>query len=389
MTMNYSIFGLHFGSNATLQPSQEDLRLFLESKEKGNGRELHGTALATYNRLLEDVMSFQRQQQEVPNQNSRNKMFYGVLSHSCFFNTALKSAVEQYLYHLHSFMALDFVKPEAFLTAAEEATKKLNPKKKADAAKLMKIRDMAEERKKSLITLHRRRAEFVEELSHIAMYIRHNLVKIGARCETSIVVLVDSQIARKEESQLIEDIKTHFKEKLKNDLHDGQLTRQHLAIAQKDVALLSRETSGILREYVFALTKVFETIYDHVTKTAHEIDTAMALSGGKKNRSFKNEVAIFTQIKQVLVELMSGAQFALKTTEIQTETGHINILMDKRKEMLGRLFELMQKERRSWIRRHRENRRRDADQISRAPKRRSGSDRRVPRDRRKVMDAAF
>jgi hypothetical protein len=390
MTLNSSIFGLRFGSNVALQPTQEELKTFLESKENGNGREPYGNALTAYNRLLEEVLSFQRHQlYEVPSQNTSNKLFYGVLSHSCFFNPALKSAVEQYFYHLHALETLDFVKPTAFLRAAEEATSRLNPKKKADATKLASIREMADERKKLLITLNSRRLAFVEELSHIAQYIRNNLVKIANRCETSIVILVDSQIGRKEENQLIDDIKTHFREKLKTDLHGGLVTRQHLESAQQDVALLSKETSGLLREYVFSLTRVFETIYDHVTKVAREIDALLAENKGRKKASFKVDVMLFTRIERVLVELMSGAQFALATTDIRTDTAHISILMEKRNEMLGRLYELMQKERRSWSRRHREKRRREDGQLHKGVPLRSGKDRRTAKDRRKFESASL
>lgn len=390
MKRDSSLFGLRFGSNAALQPTQEDLRTFLVSNERGNRKDLRKNALTTYSRLLEDVLLFQRQQpQELPSQNSHDKMFFGVLSHSCLFDPALKSAVEQYLYHLQSLISLDFMKPEAFLKASEEAISKLNPKKRADAAKQVKFRDMADERRKLLVTLKNRRSALVEELGHIALYIRNNLLKIGDRCETSIVVLVDSQIARTEETRLIEDIKTYFKEKLRNDLHDGLVTKQDLEIAQKDVALLSKELSNILREYVFALTRLFETIYEHVTKNAREIDTLMDENQGNKNRSFKEDVDLFTRIERVLVELLSGAQFALTATDIKTETTHFDVLLKKRKEMLDHLFELMQKERRSRTRRHLEKRRRVGDQINREPLRRSGNDRRATDDRRKFADASL
>lgn len=379
MISDSSLFGLRFGLNTDLQPTQEELELFLQSKIKKNG-----TALTAYNRVLEDVMSYQsRQQQEAPPRNVREKMFSGALSHSCFFNPALKSAVEQYLYQLHALLSLDFKKPEAFINAAAEAIRNLDPKKKADAAKLAKIQDMADERKKLLVTLNSRRAAFVDELNNITRYIRDNLVKIGARCETSIVVLVDNQLARTEETRLIEDIKTHFREKLKNDLRDCLITRQHLETAKKDVALISREISNILRENVFALTRLFESIYDHVTKITGEINALLAENQSNKNKSFKKDVELFTQIEQALVRLLSGARFELKAPEMQTETPHIGILMEKSKEMFDHLCELMQKERRSWMRRYHENRRSDELQKYKDPKRRSGNDRRAADDRRK------
>lgn len=391
MKIDNPIFGLRFGSNTTLQPTHEELRLFLESRKKEGGRELHGGVLAAFAEVLEDVISFQRRQlHEARRQDVRERMFYGVLGHSLFFNPALKSAVEQYKYHLHALTTLDFKKPGAFINAVEEAMSRLNPKKKDDATKLVKFRAMAGERKKLLETLTLKRAELVEELSHIAMYIRDNLVKIENRCETSIVVLADSRISRKKETQLIEDIKIHFKEQLKNDLRDGLVTSRHLEIAKRDVDLLMKEILFVLRDNFYSLTRLFEAIYDHTRKIVHDIDILMEEYQRKKNRSFEEDVALFTWIEQVLVALISADRFDLKTTEMQTETTHKTILLEKRDEMLNHLFELLQKERRSWTRRSREyNRRRSDPPGHKDLKRRSGCDRRAGEDRRRFASASL
>jgi hypothetical protein len=91
MTMDKTIFGLRFGSNVSLQPTQEELRMFLESKKEEGGRELHGSVLATYNEMLERFLSFRRGRlPDASPRDEREKMFYGVLGNS-FFSTRLKS----------------------------------------------------------------------------------------------------------------------------------------------------------------------------------------------------------------------------------------------------------------------------------------------------------
>lgn len=385
MTIDKSIFGLRFQSNAELHPSQEEIRDFLESVKKEGGHEQHGDDLAPYRELLKEVQTFERHhRQGAARQDYPGKMFYGVLSNSRFVSPALMSAVEQYKYLVHALRKLDFKKPTAFIKSAEEEMSKLNPKNKDHAVRLARLRGMVDERKETLETLKRRWAALAEELGHIALYIRDNLVRIEKLCEASIVVLVDLQIKRKKENQLIEDIKTHFKEHLKDSLRHGPITKQYLETVKKDVAVLSKEIAVILREDVYALTRLYEAIHDHAKKIAYEIDALMAKIKSKRDKSYEDDRELFAQVERVLVSLISDYRFELKTTELRTGTTHKDILIEKRKEMLGHLFELLQKERRSRSsRRTGEDRRRPSDPTYKGPERRKGKDRRSRKDRRK------
>jgi hypothetical protein len=388
MMIDKSIFGLRFRSNADLQPTQEELVDFLESTKKDGRREPHSNDLATYRELLKDVQAFENHQpHDMTRQEFRGKMFYSVLSHSRFFNPVLKSAVEEYKYFLRALIELDFKKPAVFIRSAEKEMSTLNPKNQDHAVRLSRLREMVDTRKETLVTLKRRWAELAEELSNIALYIRDNLVKIEKLCETSIVVLVDFQIKRKEENQLIEEIKTHFKEHLKDTLHHGPITKQHLETVKNDVAMLSKEISAIVREDVYALTGLYEAIHDHVKKIANEIDTLMAKIKIMKSVSFEDNRELLAQVEQALVALMSDYHFELKATEFRTVTAHKDILLEKRKEMLDHLFELLHKERRSRSnRRTREDRRRSNDPNYDGPERRSGKDRRSKINRRKSLN---
>jgi len=385
MTKDKSIFGLRFGSNEELSPTRAELEVFLKSPKEEGRREPHGNDLATYRELLEAVEAFEQhqQQQHASPLGFREKMFYGVLGHSHFFSPVLASEVEQFKYHLHTLLALDLKKPTAFIKSAEAEMSRLNPKKKDDAVKLARLHTMVDERKKTLETLVRRQPALVRELGDIALYLRDNLVMIEKRCETSIVVLVDLQISRKKENQMIEDIKTHFKEHLKDSLRKGPVATRYVETIKKDVAQLSKEISYMYRDDIYALTRLFETVHDHARKTAREIDTLMAKTEREENKSIEDDRGLFKKIEKVLVSLISKYHFELKPTIIRSETAHEDILLKKRKELLDHVFELLKKERRTRLdRRSAEDRRKFTGLNNSCPERRKGKDRRSGKKRR-------
>lgn len=384
MTKDSSLFGLRFGSNEKLHPTQEELSAFLMSAKRGGEGELHADDFATYSRLLEDVETFARhRQQGAAGQELRQKMFYSALDHSSFFHPGLKSAVEQYKYQVHALLTLDFKKPTAFIRSAEEEMGRLNPKRKDDALKLAKLQGMVDERKKTVETLKRHGGELAKELKDIALYIRDNLIKIEKICATAIVILADLRNAGQEENRLIEDIKILFKERLRSALHGGQITQQHLETAKTEVAVLSKELTSILREDARSLTELYEAIRDHTQKTVLELDARLAKLENKKDKNFETDGELFAQIEQVFVSLVSGHRFELRPAEVSTETPHIDILKEKRKEALDRILELLPKERRSrGERRSGEERRRTDDPDYPGTQRRDGHDRRSGKDRR-------
>lgn len=391
MPIDKTIFGLSFRSNDVLQPTQEELRAFLESPKKEGRRELHGDDLAKYRELLNGVHAFERRQPHIAvHQDFREKMFYGVLGHSHFVKLALKSAVEQYKYHVYALRTLDFNKPTTFIKSAEEEMGRLNPKRKEDELKLARLQGMVEERKKTLKIYRKRWAALTEELTRIAVYVRDNLVKIETLCEASIGVLADLQRNQKKERQITEDIKTHFKEHLKDRLRQGPITKQYLETVKHDVSVLSQEISSLLREEVSALTKLYETVRDHAKKIAGEVDALTAKIEIKKDRKFEDDRELFTEIEQVLVSLISDYHFELKKIDVRTETTHENFFLEKEKEMIDLLLELLQEERRSWNDRRSAGARRIVhDPNYEGHERRSGKDRRAAKNRRKPVDISL
>ena len=384
MPTDKSIFGLRFGSNEKLLPSQEDLQVFLAKTYKPGTREPHAADLATYRKLLEDVQAFEKNLLEDTGRlDFREKMFYGVLVRSSFVSHALGSAVEQYKYHLHALLLLDFRKPEAFIKSAREEMGKLDLKKKDDADKLARLRRMVEDRQWTIEILGKRREVLAEELGDIALYIRDNLIKIEKLCEASIVVLVDVQLRKKKENQLIEDIKEQFKERLRDSLQQGSITRQDLESVKEDVNQLSKEISALIREDVYAMTGLFEAIHGHAKKFAREINTLLIQTGGTEGKGFEEEARLFAQIERVLVSLVSEYRFELKAAEIRTQTAYEDIFLEKRREMLAYLFALLEKERRTAAdRRSAAGRRKLNDPSRKGPERRRGKDRRYGKNRR-------
>jgi len=385
MALDKTIFGLRFGADETLYPGPTDLRVFLESPKKEGKSGRHDDDLATYRELLARVAAFERHRQEGASlQNFRERMFYGVISHSQFVNPVLKREVELYKYYVHGFILLDLKKPAAFIKAAEEEMSTLNPKRKQDAGKLHRLEGMVEERKRTLKTYEKRRAALAKELGSIARYVRSNLLKIGKLCEASIVILMELQMSGKMAGRLIEEIKEDFREQLEDVMHQGPVAGQYLDTVKQDLSMLTSEMSVLVREDLYALAGLYEAIYDQTKRIVHELDIRLAGMEIRKKRSFEEDSELFTQVEQVLVSLISGYHFELKARNMRAETAHESILMEKRHEMIEDIFELLSSERRVRTdRRSDDNRRRFNEPEDRSRERRqrivrSGKDRREP-----------
>jgi hypothetical protein len=198
----------------------------------------------------------------------------------------------------------------------------------------------------------------------------------------SIVLLVDLQISRKKENQMIESIKSHFKEHLKDSLRKAPVATEYVEAIKKDVAQLSKEISYMFRDDIYALTRLYEAVHDHIKKTVLDIDTLMAKTKREESNGVEDDQRLFEKIEKVLVSLISKYHFELKPTIIRSETAHEDILLKKRKELLDHVFELLNKERRSRLdRRSAENRRTFTGGNS-GPERRKGQDRRSGKKRR-------
>ncbi len=343
--METAIFGLRFKSNEALQPAIEDLRLFLESPRKEGKREKHGDDLSNYLQHLARVEGFEKDRQRGMGQTDfHEKMLLGVLSHSHFFTSSLKSAIEQYKYHYHALMTIDLRKPAAFIKSAEEEINRFNPKSKDDQAKIARLRGMIDQRNKDLEALKERRPRLGDELHNIAVYIRDNLLKIRKLCESSITVLVGLQIGGEKTGQLIEDIKMHFKEQVRDYLQLGPVTKQYVESLKEDVAKLSKQLSQQVLEDIYGVTRVYEALHDHAQKIAGQLDGLLRQVKAEQHKSIEEDRDLFGRIEQSLISLVSD--YHLDTAmpkDARSGDKHDKLLFEKRKEMLDHLFDLLKK----------------------------------------------
>ncbi|MGE5807849.1 MAG: hypothetical protein ACM32I_01845 [Nitrospirota bacterium] len=381
MSIDDTIFGLRFGTTPEISPSQEELDAFLRSPKKIGRKELHGHDTATYAELLRRIRAIEKR--AGAKQDLREKMFCFALRHSCFVNLALKSAVEHYKYHAHALTTLDFKKPKAFIMSAEAEMRRL--KRREDGARVERLRFMVEERRKALKVLERRRDALIRELLLIARYVRDNLVKVEKLCETSIVVLVNAGVGRGEEVGMIEEMRARLKENLSDYQSDGPAPRHDPEALNDDIEQLSNEVSRLFREDVYALASLYEAVHDHAHKTAAAIDALLAQTKDTKDKGGGDETRIYVRLEGVLVSLVSDFHFELKPAASPAGPNRIELVRETRNEMLGRLFELLQRERRQRVdRRKFVDRRKSRDPNYQGPERRGGRERRSGKSRRKT-----
>jgi hypothetical protein len=389
MALDKTIFGLRFGSDETLYPAPADRTAIPESPNM-EGERGQRDDLTRYRELLERLSAFERhrhQQQGASPQNLRERMFYGVIGLSQFVNPVLKSEVELYKYYMNQLIMLDIKKPVVFIKGAEEEISRLNPKRKKDADKLNRLQGMVEERKLTLDALLKHSAALVKELTSIAMYIRSNLVKIGKLCEASIVILMELQMNGKMESRLIDELVADSKDGPNDVLQQDLFDRQDRDMVH-DVDTLAREMSVLVREDLYAISALYEAIYDHTKKIVRELDIRMAEMESRSNRSFDEDCAHFTRIEQALVSLVSDYHFDLKPRTVSCRAEHENLLTEKRHEMIEYIFEVLSSERRIRAeRRSDENRRRFDDPENKPFERRQRTDR-SGKDRRDAAASA-
>jgi len=385
MTNDKIIFGQRFKSHDTLQPAQEEITAFLERTNKDGSREVHAKDLEQYRQLIKETEAFEHRGLRGQNEGDlRERMRYGVLGHAQFASTALLSAVELYKYHLHALASLDFKHPASFIKSAENEMGRLSKKKLNDVVRMARLQEMVAERKKVVEALKRQWVEIAAELRRITLYIKDNLSGIGQLCETSVVVLAETGIGQQKEKQLIEDVKNLYKVKFKEALHRGKTSRQDLENAKQELDMLTTEMSIHAREDADVLTRVYETLLEHVKRTVQELDTALVQIERNKSGSVLESTELFKRIEQVLVSFISEYRIDPKPSGIHTDTPHADIIRNKRKELLDYLFEQVRKERRtSYDRRTLKDRRKNSKPDYRGPERRAGKDRRTTASRRR------
>ena len=332
-----TIFSLRFGSNVKIEPSQDDLTRFLKSNKDGV-KESQGQDLAPYWELLSAVADFKTNGART----FSDRMLYTVLIHSNFAKPALKAVVEQFKYHVHGLSKLDFKKPNAFIKSAEEEIERLSPKKKEEAVRIDRMRAMVEERKNIIDDQNKQWLVLAEELDHIISYITENLEKIEKLCEKSIAVLVNEQVDKKKETDLVEDIKSRYKIRLREALHEGTITKEQLETAREEVASLTRQTAELMLSDVYAMTRLYEKIHERAGAILRDLSVVNGTIAAKKHVNYEEDVALYQKLEKVLVSLVSDCRFEVKLTDQGPENRSDEILSEIRKEIIDHLVDLVQ-----------------------------------------------
>lgn len=337
MVNDGSIFNLRFGSNAKLHPSDEDLRVFMESRKDGGAREFHRDDLKPYWELLSALAEYKIS----GSASMGDKMLFLILSHSHFARPALKAVVEEYKYHAHTLASLDFKKPAAFIKSAEAEMARLNPKKKDEAARLDRMTGMVEDRKKIIGQQNRQWLELAGELSNIIAYVSDNLGRIERLCEQSISILVGEQVDRKKELALVEDIKTEFKERLRGSLHLGTITKEQLEAAKEIVADLSGRTADVVRTDIYTMTQVYERIHEHARTVLAELTAIAGEIAAGKHAQYEADLGLYQRAERALVTLVTGIRFEVKAAEIAEANEYDTMLIQKRTAMFDHLVNVL------------------------------------------------
>ncbi len=338
-----AIFGLRFQANEDLQPTQEALQRFLEGPGKDQGSEKFRDGLASYVRDLQAVDDFESNSPRgIAEFDFNEQKLLGVFAHSHFFKSALKLAVEHYLFHCSKLCALDFKKPRSFIKAAQEEINSLSPRKTLDKPKIVRLQAMVDQRTEALEALEKERLALTKELKNIALYVRENLVRIEKLCESSISLLVNLQLGKEKEHELIEDLKKQFKDEIRDHMQLGPVSREYAEKLKDDFSALSKQLSQVVLEDIYSVTLVYEQIHDHADKFATGLDALIRHVEEKKGERFEEHRDALGKIQQELIALISAYRFSIKKTEeIVHKDDHERLLGDKRKEMLSHLFNLL------------------------------------------------
>lgn len=341
--METSIFGLRFKSNEELQPSPADLAAFLASSRASGFPGRHEDDLAAYIHYLGLVETYEREQKQgFGRLEFGERRLLGVLSHTGFFKSAFRVAIEEYKYHHHQLVLLDFNKPEAFIRSAEVEIGKLNPKKRDDQQKIARLQDMIKQRRKDLEILTKRRRRIAGELYHIAVYVRDNIVLVQRLCEGAIARFAEMQVGGKKTGQMIEDLKEQFKEQVREHRQMGSITPEYLESVKAEVAQLSQRLTKSVLEDIYFVTRIYEGFYDHAKNGAGRLEDLLGWADRVRKKDGSDEDQLFSRIEDVLVALISEFRIEAKPAgQPGAPDQHEELLLEKRRELLDHIFLLL------------------------------------------------
>jgi hypothetical protein len=82
-------------------------------------------------------------------------------------------------------------------------------------------------------------------------------------------------------------------------------------------------------------------IHEYCRNACNELDRRIDEIQIKKHDSFDEDLELYAQVAKILVSFTKECRFEIKVADFGTETENDLILMEKRKEMLEHLFDLL------------------------------------------------
>jgi hypothetical protein len=381
---NTNIFIPRVSPRQVLQPTSEDLRDFLEQRKKKGFLVALVNGIRNIRELLIDSDAFEQRRKLEPGlQDLRERMVFGVLRHSRFINEELLTTVSQFEYQLHLLLECDFDSPTEFIASAEKTMKKLKRGKIDDMVRMERLTEMIEERRSILTVLDARWAELTGELLHIVDHVRENFLQIETLCRKSIVVLVEIGLEKKKENELIKEIREQFLKEFKNTTGVRQLTDSDLKKAEEICNRLEKKLSEMIRDDLYALAGLYETVHDRAKAIVAELDDLLGelvrLKAGERQAALR----LYQKIGNVLVSLVVEFPAGLRPGKVGLGGTRNADLMKKRRDMVDYLLDQAGLERRERSeRRARQERRKTKDANYQGTERRASAERRTRAGRR-------
>jgi hypothetical protein len=374
-----SIFPHREGPDAGMRPSAEELAAFLERMKKQGALVPLVTAMGKLRLMLIDMRTFEERRKLEPwQQDHRERMVYGVLRHSRFLSDELLAAISEFQYQLRILASLDFAGPEEFIARAEQTLNKLKRSNIDHVVRMMRLKEMIEERRIILAGIEDRQTALINELRHIASYVRVNLGRIETLCRKAVVILVEIGLKRTMENEQVDAVRVQFNRELRMANGVRQVTAEDLDRAKHVADRLAQKLSELVRDDVYSLSKLYETVHDLAKGTAERLTELLREVDRARSGQDREVVEPFQRIGQALALLVTGFPDELQPKKADIGLTRNALLMLKRREMVEYLFEQTGLERRARPdRRSAADRRKLRDADYSGPERRSGQSRRT------------
>ncbi len=271
------------------------------------------------------------------------------------------------------------------MKSAEKEMGRLNKKKIDDVVRIMRLQEMIREREKIIMRLKKQWTVLAAELHRIALYVSDNLMRVERLCDKAVVHLAELGIGKHREQQLLADIKTRFKERIKSAMSRGLVTRQDLENTKREFDAVSLEMIVLIREDIDVLTESYEDLRDHIRKTVNDITNLLSPVERKKSETILESTGRYERIGHLLSSLLTDYPSEPRPSLIHESAAYDDIIQRKREEMVYSLLEQIRQERRCATvdRRSLKERRKSMETSYGGPERRSGEDRRSGKSRRK------